>query len=167
MSARKSFLSPKVTLSRSRIGYGLFAISLILKDQLVVDYHKGPGKFLTTSEANQLYRKGNDYMIQIDFDRFFAATSETELEDVDFINHSCDPNVGFKGKLKLIAMRDIFPGEEITFDYAMSESSDFEMYCKCGSPLCRRKVTGEDWKRTDLQERYSNFFSEYLKRKLN
>lgn len=167
MPARKSFLSPKVVLAPSRIGQGLFATSLILKNEIVVDYRKGPGKFLSTEEANKLYQKGNDYMLQIDVDRFFAATDPEELEEVDFVNHSCDPNVGFKGKLKLIAMRDIFPGEEVTFDYAMSESSDFEMYCQCDSPNCRRKVTGDDWKRIELQEKYSNFFSTYLKRKLN
>ncbi|HTQ89004.1 MAG TPA: SET domain-containing protein [Streptosporangiaceae bacterium] len=33
-----------------------------------------------------------------------------------FINHSCEPNVGFAGNIVLVAMRDISPGEELTTD---------------------------------------------------
>jgi len=36
-----------------------------------------------------------------------------------FINHSCEPNVGFAGNTVLVAMRDISPGEELTSDYAL------------------------------------------------
>jgi SET domain-containing protein len=33
-----------------------------------------------------------------------------------FINHSCEPNVGFAGNVVLVAMRDISPGKELTTD---------------------------------------------------
>jgi len=39
----------------------------------------------------------------------------------DLVNHSCDPNCGLVGAVLVVAMRDIEPGEEITFDYAMSD----------------------------------------------
>ena len=38
-----------------------------------------------------------------------------------FINHSCEPNSGIKGTKKVHAIKDIFKGEEITFDYSISE----------------------------------------------
>ena len=41
-----------------------------------------------------------------------------------FINHSCEPNVGFAGDIVLVAMRDISPGEELTTDYALFDDYD-------------------------------------------
>ena len=41
-----------------------------------------------------------------------------------FINHSCEPNVGFAGNTVLVAMRDISPGEELTTDYALFDDYD-------------------------------------------
>jgi hypothetical protein len=67
----------------------------------------------------------------------------------------------------LVAMRDIEPGEEICFDYAMSDSADYDEFdCVCGTELCRKVVTGADWKRPELQERYRGFLSSYLERRI-
>lgn len=163
----KSYISAKVELGESPIhGKALFVKEKIPKGELVIDFSKGPGTYLNTEEAEALFNKGYDYMIQVDDDRFFAATNKEELEDVDFVNHSCDPTCGIQGSLRLIARRDIEPGEEISFDYAMSESSDFEMECHCGSAHCRGKITGEDWKRNDLQKKYQGYFSDYLQKKI-
>ena len=108
-------------------------------------------------EYKRLYDKGIDYDIQIDNNLFFAARRD-EVEDADFLNHSCEPNSGIKDRLKIVVMRDINIGEEITFDYAMSESSKFSMRCKCGSKKCRKIITGDDWKIPELQKRYKGFF---------
>jgi hypothetical protein len=32
----------------------------------------------------------------------------------------------------------------------------FAMPCRCGSTLCRGRVTGTDWRRPDLQRRYGD-----------
>lgn len=40
---------------------------------------------------------------------------------VRYINHSCNPNMGIKGRVTFVALRDIKKGEEITFDYSISE----------------------------------------------
>ncbi|HKR70499.1 MAG TPA: hypothetical protein VJT16_16795 [Streptosporangiaceae bacterium] len=59
------------------------------------------------------------------------------------------------GPYKLAARRDLAAGEELTNDYATSTAEpDFAMECSCGSPLCRASITGDDWRRTDLRERY-------------
>ena len=63
-------------------------------------------------------------------------------------------------------MRDIQAGEELCHDYAMARSLTYELKCRCGSNLCRGIVTGEDWKRKDLQSRYGDYFSSYLLRKI-
>lgn len=68
-------------------------------------------------------------------------------------NHSCDPStISFcNGKL-YIAFRDIQPGEEITYDYATSETQfDRIPVCRCGAVRCRGAVKGQDWKISELQ----------------
>lgn len=70
-------------------------------------------------------------------------------------NHSCDPNRWWVDAYTQAALRDIAPGEELTNDYATSTGiADFRMDCRCGSPLCRGTITGTDWRRADLQQRY-------------
>ena len=69
-----------------------------------------------------------------------------------YINHSCDPNIGFAGNVVLVAMRDIHAGEELTTDYAMFDDYEGSMDCTCGRPNCRRRIDGRDWQRPDLQE---------------
>lgn len=161
-----SYLSPKVKIGKSKIGKGLFALKKMRKGELVIDFTNAPGKFLPMEDANELYKKGNDYMIQIDDNLFFVATNKAELEDTDFINHSCNPNCGIANALTIVAMRSIKPGEEITFDYAMSESSEYRMKCNCGHLNCRKVITGEDWKISELQKKYSGFFSGYIQNKI-
>jgi hypothetical protein len=82
------------------------------------------------------------------------------------LNHSCDPNVQIVGQIAFRAMRDIDPGEELTFDYATGDDDDWEMECACGVPRCRGQVTGRDWKIPELQRRYAGQFSDYLQRRL-
>jgi SET domain-containing protein len=81
----------------------------------------------------------------------------------DRINHSCDPNAGILGQILLVALRDIEAGEEICFDYAMTDSSVYDEFtCNCGSPSCRKQITGRDWLRKDLAEKYAGYFSSYM-----
>lgn len=70
-------------------------------------------------------------------------------------NHSCDPSLWWVSSYELAARRPIRPGDELTSDYGTSSAEpDFAMDCRCGSPLCRNVITGSDWRRRDLRERY-------------
>ena len=81
-----------------------------------------------------------------------------EGEPERFMNHSCDPNIGWLDDNTMIARRDIAEGEEITYDYAMTEISvPLDMICGCGSPLCRGRVTALDYLNLDWQVRYSDY----------
>ena len=74
-----------------------------------------------------------------------------------FGNHSCDPNLWWVDAYTLAARRPITAGEEVTSDYGTSTAvAEFTMPCVCGSPLCRKTVTGRDWQRIDLQQRYGD-----------
>jgi hypothetical protein len=41
------------------------------------------------------------------------------------------------------------------------------MECHCGAPNCRKVITGQDWRRKDLQEKYAAYMSWYLVEKIN
>jgi hypothetical protein len=56
-----------------------------------------------------------------------------------------------------MARRPIVAGEEVTSDYATSTGvADFAMACSCGFSLCRGVITGEGWRRPELQARYGD-----------
>jgi hypothetical protein len=70
-------------------------------------------------------------------------------------NHSCDPNAWHTGPFEISARRNIAPGEELTTDYGTQSGGDgFVMSCSCASALCRGVVTSEDWRISELQDRY-------------
>ena len=83
-----------------------------------------------------------------------------------FSNHSCDPNLGVQGQIVFVAMRDVQPGEELTHDWAMTDCDDSALACNCGAAGCRKTISGLDWMRKDLQEKYRGYFSWYLERKM-
>ena len=59
-----------------------------------------------------------------------------------FANHSCNPNAGIARNRRLVAIRPILRGDEITFDYSTTMDEDFwTLECRCGEPNCRGIVT--------------------------
>jgi uncharacterized protein len=165
---KESYISPKVKKGKSKTGWGIFAVAAIDRGELLVDFSDGRGEMIDMEEATRRYEQGNDHMIQVADDTYFADTkiNVDELEDVDMVNHSCVPNCGMQGNFKIIAMRDIKSGEEITIDYAMVENSDYELECLCGSEVCRGVVTGQDWKEEWLQDKYRGYFTKYITGKI-
>jgi uncharacterized protein len=162
-----SWISPKarkgVVSSIDR--RGLVAIEHIGRHEIVAV----KGGHIMDSAAIAAQPEGlRDSDIQIADDLFIAASDEQEYEPVMlFLNHSCEPNVGFAGNIVLIAMRDIEPGEEITTDYALFDDYDGQMECRCGTPSCRSVIGGHDWQIPALQRRYGNYFSWYLLNKIS
>lgn len=141
-------------------GRGLVAIAPIAAGELVAI--KG-GHIVTTAALQSLPERLQNSEIQIADGFHLAAVTEAEYEPVMlFINHSCEPNVGFAGNIVLIAMRAIGPGEELTTDYALFDDYDGAMECQCGTPSCRRTIGGRDWQRPDLHRKYGSYFSSYL-----
>jgi len=101
--------------------------------------------------------------IQIHDDLFIAPVTEEERElSMLYLNHSCNPNLGMRGEITFVAMRDIRAGEELTHDWAMTDDDDYWVECNCGTPDCRKTLTGKDWQHPDLQKRYAGYFSAYL-----
>lgn len=98
---------------------------------------------------------------------FFFAISDDVVLDCGvngniarYINHHCDPNcesvIEEDGRVFIYAIRDIEPGEELTFDYALiwtGEESQEELAiyaCRCGAPTCRgTMLSPEPWAAED------------------
>ena len=101
------------------------------------------------------------HAMQIDDGLYLVA--EAPSAPGDYVNHSCDPNCGIRNGVLVVTMRDVAAGEELTFDYAMSDGDDYDEFaCACGSPRCRGTVLGTDWRLPELRRRYAGWFSDHL-----
>ena len=79
--------------------------------------------------------------LQVGPETYLAEDPENPRMD-DYINHSCDPNLGFvDGSLMLFALRDIQKDQELFWDYSTSINEDgWEIPCGCGAENCRGKI---------------------------
>ena len=162
-----SYLSPRTEVRESKIhGRGLFAIADIAKHGIVAV--KGGHIVDRKTLREKITPRLGIVEIQIGDDLFIAPVSDEERElSMLYLNHSCDPNLGMRGEISFVAMRNIRAGEELTHDWAMTDADDYSIECNCGAPDCRKILTGKDWQRPDLQKRYAGYFSAYLARKIN
>ncbi len=121
-------------IRQSRIhSYGCYTTRPIRKGTLIVEY---VGEHLTCEQANELYEDfESTYLFGLDggkhvIDGFGVAA---------FVNHSCKPNCGtdqIRGKMWIIARRDIEAGEELTYDYNLYDGEE-DAHCLCGERRCR------------------------------
>ena len=163
----RSYISNKLKARQisEKGGYGVFAIQPIEYGELLCLWG---GPIWSISEFNQLPEENQSHGIQVDEGLFQTYGENEQVEDADFVNHSCTPNAGLQGPITLVAMRDIEVGEEICFDYAMSDGSPYDEFnCGCGSADCRGIITGNDWQLPALQLRYKGYFSPYLQRRID
>jgi SET domain-containing protein len=160
-----SYLSPKTRVGPSPIeGQGLFARRRIRKGEIVAI--KGGHVYDARTLARIKRRVAASY-IQITDGFFIGARTAAEVRgNKMFLNHSCAPNVGVRGQIVFVALRDIRAGEELTYDWAMEENARDRTRCRCGTRRCRRVLTGRDWRIPRLQRRYRGYFSSYLEDKI-
>jgi hypothetical protein len=164
------YLTPKAEIrpldaagDRDAVALGIVATQHIAAGETVAAFG---GSVTTRREWELLGAARQAHSVQLDDDLFLVGTSTPEPGDV--VNHSCSPNCGMSGATLVVAMRDILAGEELTYDYAMTDGSAYDEFeCRCGSDACRGKVTGEDWMLPELQIRYRGFFSPYLARRIS
>jgi len=125
-----------LVLNRSQIeSLGCYTTLPIKKGELIAEY---TGPRLSVQEAEALYDNHERTFL-------FGLTNGKEVIDgvgvAAFINHSCDPNCEadeVQGQVFIHALRDIAPGEELTYDYNLYDGSpEDEAQCWCGSKHCR------------------------------
>ena len=161
-----TYRSPKTDVRPSPIhGTGLFAKHAIARGDIVAV--KG-GHVLTAAQWADLQPALGPAEIQISEDLVIAPADRTERDgSMLYTNHSCDPNLAIQGQIVLVAVRDVTAGEELTIDWATTDDGDYEMQCRCGSARCRGTITGKDWMKPELQEKYHGWFCWFLQRKID
>ncbi|NVB36467.1 SET domain-containing protein-lysine N-methyltransferase [Pseudenhygromyxa sp. WMMC2535] len=138
-------------------GHGVFALRRIEVGERLAAFG---GAVMTSAELAAHGPDRRRLSLQIDEDLYLVSTVESPA---DWFNHGCEPNAGLRGQLSLVALRSIEPGEEVVYDYAMTDGSAYDEFaCACGAARCRGRVSGEDWRLPELWERYGSHFSPYL-----
>ena len=158
-----TWLNPRLTLRPSPThGKGLFATGVIHPDEVVMIWG---GDLYTEADLHTLKLQGEWSYSMIEEGVFlFAPRDGWDY----YVNHTCDPNVWMADEVTVVARRMIRPDEEIRGDYAVWESNSTYIVdpCNCGSAMCRKRFTGDDWMRPELQERYHGHFLPYLNRRI-
>jgi len=125
-------------------GQGVYAQCIIPCDTRVVEY---AGERITKAEARrreeqrlERQRRGGDDCVYIfDLNKKYDLDGRTTRNIARLINHSCTPNCRaetIRGKIWIIARREIAAGEELTFDYGFPYGEWRLHPCRCGSPRC-------------------------------
>lgn len=145
----------KVVVRRtSNRGQGVFALKKIRKNEIVAQFD-GP---IYDDDFDDWTEDLLNHTIQ-----FAKAAWRDSQGPARYINHSCEPNCGIRGLFKVVAMRAILPGEEITWDYEMTEKNDWwRLRCKCGSPSCRKIIGNFARMPRHVREKYKGYISEWL-----
>nr|XP_043611348.1 uncharacterized protein LOC122582981 [Erigeron canadensis] len=129
---------------------GLYTSLFISQSTMVVEYvgeivglRVADRREKEYQSGKQLQYKSACYFFRIDKEHIIDATRKGGI--ARFVNHSCQPNcvakvITVRGEKKVVffAERDIYPGEEITYDYHFSnEDEGKKILCSCNSNTCR------------------------------
>ena len=141
---------PRIVVRRSGIhGRGVFARRPIREDETVCEYK---GERISEKEIGRRYPEIMDginhtFVFGIELDLNIDGGAEGNI--ARWINHSCDPNCDTYEKDKRIfvrAIRNIRPGEELSYDYAieagepLTKAVKARWPCWCGTKKCRGPV---------------------------
>jgi SET domain-containing protein len=125
-------------------GLGLFARDFIPRDARIIEY---VGERITKPEAQRredrrLARRaaGRDGCVYVfDLNARHDIDGDVRWNPARHINHSCAPNCEAqldRGRIWIVARRDIAPGEELTYDYGFSYAESKHHPCRCGAAEC-------------------------------
>lgn len=122
---------------------GLFASAAIPARTRIIQYI---GERITKAESLRRCEEDNRYIFALD-DQFDV---DGNIPDnlARFANHSCSPNCESElrdGEIWLVALREIAPGEEITYNYGYDLDEYRDYPCQCGSPDCVGFILAEEF----------------------
>jgi len=124
-----------VSSGRSSIHrWGLFAAEPIPARRRVIEY---TGQVIDEREAYRRRIRPHVYLFWIGAQR--AIDGAVGGSGAEFINHGCEPNLVARvrrGRVTLVSLRRIEPGEELLYDYRITGGSEL-LVCCCGAPSCR------------------------------
>src|SRR5205085_5008916 len=102
-------------IGRSRTGLGVFATEPIKKGKFIVEY---TGPLLTNAQCDKI--PDNKYLFEVN--ARWTINGATRSNVARYINHSCrggnaDTYILRSHQIKIRAVKNIQPGDEITYDY--------------------------------------------------
>lgn len=119
---------------------GIYTTTPIGKGTRIVEY---TGERITIAEADRRY-DGHEITY------LFGLSDGKHIIDGNgiaaLINHSCDGNCEtdeIRGRVWIIAARNIRAGEELTYDYSLYDG-DGDSPCRCGARGCRGSLYSEE-----------------------
>jgi len=119
---------------------GCYTTSRIRKGTFIVEY---TGPRMTLDEGDAIYENcEHTFLFGLEDDKTVIDGHGTAA----FINHSCDPNCEtdeVKGRVWIIAARNIAAGEELTYDYNLYDG-DGDAPCFCGAETCRGSMYSDE-----------------------
>ncbi len=153
----KTKMPASVRLGRSGVhGYGLFARDFIPQGERIIEY---VGERITKPEAERREVKrlarlaaGQDACVYVfDLNKRYDIDGDVSWNPARRINHSCGPNCeprGIGARIWIMALRDIAPDEELTYDYGFDYVEWRDHPCRCGTPECAGFIinTGQRWR---------------------
>lgn len=150
--------SKKVRVRNTKkYGKGVFAIADIRKGEIIAKFDGA----ILDEDFEPWTEDLLNHAIQFDKEKWRDSKGIARL-----VNHSCDPNCGIKDLFKIVAMRPISKGEQITWDYEMTEKNPWwRMKCRCGSPLCRKVIGSYSRMPLRTRRKYQGYISEWLLKK--
>lgn len=147
----KDFWEVRHTAEKDR---GIFATKIIAPGTVIADY------LGTLLPAHQEDKIGPTYTMFFNDDTIIVP-SDPSIIGAHVLNHSCVPTCDsfpYKGHILIFALRKIFPGEELTYQYMIDPPADSKkpsiMYpCRCNSVLCNGTMNTT----ADLQKKNMEF----------
>jgi len=117
-----------IRIKRSSAGLGLFAVAPIKKGKTIIEY---VGNRVPTSVGDTL---DNRYIFNVS--SRFDIDGSPRWNTARYINHSCRPNcdaINRRGRIFIVARKNILPGEELTYDYGKDYFQGFieKFGCRC------------------------------------
>lgn len=155
-------MKKKYVVKKSSIrGKGLFAISKIKKHEIIFI---PKGTLTTTKRYSRSHSKTGEHMLAIGPCTWLKTNREDPLWH---LNHSCEPNAYVLGSKIIVAMKDIFPGEEITIDYSFTEEDPFwelDHPCQCGFQMCRFRIRSITYLPQELRTAQKKYIPDWLQK---
>lgn len=111
-----------------------------------------PGEVLTTFSAGETLSKPSYLTVQVGINQHIML----EPEHLQYINHSCDPNVFFDTHtMEIVAVKTIEERDEMTFFYPSSEWDMAQPFtCLCGCSNCLGVIQGAAHISPDIINKY-------------
>jgi len=141
----------------NNLGKGIFAQADIRKDKIIFITK---GTIEKGSYNPEFYCKGPNWLA-VAKNKWLSPFKNNPWR---YINHSCNPNAGLKGKVTVVAMKDIKKDEQITIDYSITEDDPYwKMNCNCGQKNCRKIIRSVRFLSPRLFKKYKKYIPKFLR----